>query len=375
MKQTLIFAFVLLQTTLFAQNGNYVVKGEVGSVNAPATIYLSHRTPTGNVLDSTALNNGHFEFKGSVSDPVKSNLILNYKGYGTRGKSVQSILVYLEAGEILISSPDSLSKAKISGSKVNEDNERLNQSLKPILKQMSDISTEYYAMPKEKQQDTAVTAGLSKRFTVLNDKKRQALVDFIKANPGSVISVDALKSYGGSIPDYAEVGPLFEGLSAETKNSGIGKAYAADLEKMKATAIGAIAPEFTQNDPDGKPVKLSDFKGKYVLVDFWASWCGPCRAENPNVVAAYQKYHDKGFNILGVSLDNEKGKENWSNAIKKDGLNWTQVSDLKYWNNEVAQQYGIRSIPQNLLLDPNGKIVGKNLRGKALETKLEELFK
>ncbi len=143
---------------------------------------------------------------------------------------------------------------------------------------------------------------------------------------------------------------------------------------MKLTIIGATPPDFTQNDPDGKPISLSNFRGKYLLIDFWASWCAPCRAENPNVVKAYAKYHEKGFEILGVSLDNERGRENWLNAIKKDGLAWTQVSDLKYWNNEVARKYGISSIPQNFLLDPTGKIVGKNLRGETLSKKLEEIF-
>jgi len=139
--------------------------------------------------------------------------------------------------------------------------------------------------------------------------------------------------------------------------------------------IGAVAPDFTQNDTEGNPVKLSSFRGKYVLVDFWASWCGPCRAENPNVVNAFNQYKDKGFTVLGVSLDDEKGKQKWLDAIKKDGLTWTHVSDLKYWNNEVSKAYGIRSIPQNVLLDPNGVIIGKNLRGKALLDKLAEILK
>ena len=142
---------------------------------------------------------------------------------------------------------------------------------------------------------------------------------------------------------------------------------------MKLTAVGEIAPDFTQNDPDGKPVKLSDFRGKYVLVDFWASWCGPCRAENPNVVAAFNKYKGKNFTILGVSLDRER--DPWLKAITDDKLTWTHVSDIKYWDNEVAKMYGVRSIPANFLLDKTGKIVGRNLRGDALEAALAKLVK
>jgi peroxiredoxin len=148
----------------------------------------------------------------------------------------------------------------------------------------------------------------------------------------------------------------------------------AQLEALKVTAIGSEAPDFIQNDVNGNPVKLSSFRGKYVLLDFWASWCGPCRQENPNVARNYARFKNKNFTVVGVSLDRPDGKSAWLAAIKSDGLDWTQLSDLKFWSNQAAALYSVTSIPQNYLIDPQGKIIAKNLRGEDLDAKLEQLF-
>lgn len=163
-----------------------------------------------------------------------------------------------------------------------------------------------------------------------------------------------------------------EKLKAEWPDYRLSEEFISYVDTMKKLAIGQPAPEISLPDPEGNVVPLSSMKGQYVLVDFWAKWCGPCRQENPNVVAAYQKYKDKGFTVYGVSLD--RSREDWLQAIKQDRLTWTHVSDLKYWQSEAAKTYNITGIPFSLLLDPNGVIIAKNLRGPALHEKLEEVL-
>jgi peroxiredoxin len=158
----------------------------------------------------------------------------------------------------------------------------------------------------------------------------------------------------------------------EWPNYKYAKSFVASVEDMKLLAIGQVAPEISLPNPEGEIIPLSSLRGKYVLVDFWAKWCGPCRKENPNVVAAYNKFKDKGFTVYGVSLD--RNKADWLQAIQQDGLTWTHVSDLKFWNSEAAKTYNITAIPFSLLLDPEGKIIGKNLRGAGLHEKLEEVL-
>ena len=198
--------------------------------------------------------------------------------------------------------------------------------------------------------------------------------DFIIGNPGSFVAPVILQQiqYG---MEADEIQGYLSKFSPEVMKSSSAKALAERVTVLQSVAVGKTAPDFTQNDSIGSPVKLSDVysKHQYTLIDFWASWCGPCRAENPNVVAVWKEFNGKGFHVMGVSYDQDKAK--WLKAVASDHLTWTQVSDLKYWNNATAKIYGINSIPANLLVDKTGQIIAKNLRGEKLREKIGELLK
>ncbi|MDB5062322.1 MAG: hypothetical protein JWP67_2165 [Mucilaginibacter sp.] len=364
----------------------FTVKSKIGKLNAPAKAYLVYRLGANNVTDSAAIVNGEFTFTGVAMNPVNASLFIDYKGVGFSkyiaqnfpdggpSKTADMLNFFIEKGTINIASPDSASKADVSGSPSNEDNKKLKAQLKGVMNKAQTIVAAAQAATPAQQQSAAFQNSMQVKYKAVQLEQKNVLKTFITENPNSYLSLLALTSVSGPSPDVAEVEPLYESLSDELKKSEQGRQLKSAIDALKLTAIGAMAPDFIQNDVNGLPVRLSSFKGKYVLIDFWASWCGPCRQENPNVVRTYNKYKNKNFTILGVSLDREDGKNAWLAAIKKDGLTWTQVSDLKYWNNLAAAVYGVRSIPQNFLIDPTGKIVAKDLRGDDLDNKLAELL-
>jgi peroxiredoxin len=373
MKKLLFSAAALLPMLAFSQSTKFTVQGKLGTYNAPAKVYLQYRNDGKTVIDSAVLVNGVFKFTGDVGAvPSQAYVLLSEKGAGMNNTRDYKA-IYVEPGVITVNSVAEVAKAKVEGTKTNAENEEYHALLKPVNDGYDAIEAKDKAASDDVKKTDAYAKQSKADEKAVEEQEKTLNKKFIQSHPNSVISLNVLQSFAYSA-DYKDIEPLYNGLSVDVKATKPGKEFGAIMLKLKGVAIGATAPEFAEADTAGKMVSLSSFRGKYVLIDFWASWCGPCRQENPNVVKAYNQYKTKNFTIVGVSLDRPNAKEAWLKAIHKDGLTWTQLSDLQFWKSKTADLYGVRGIPQNFLLDPNGKIIGKNLRGDDLEAKLTELF-
>lgn len=362
--------FYLLSLPLFvwacsnSSEPHYAVSGNIAGSDS-ITFFLQKRVD-GKVIniDSAVSKKGSFKMKGGKIDyPQQVQLVA--------GDTRKRMPFYLENSEITISGTlDSLFNAKVTGSKTQDEYKSFVDSNKPLSDAYQALYTQYQTA--NQAGDKAKVAQIEKQADSIQKEMTNLQKNFVKTHPASYVAPSLLQSLSYEM-EASEIEAAINAFDTSIAKLPQVTALSDRVKAMKAVAVGQKAPDFTMNDAEGNPVTLSSkFGPKLLLVDFWASWCGPCRQENPNVVKVYNEYHKKGFDVFGVSLD--QTKDAWLKGIDEDKLTWTHVSDLQYWNNAAAKLYAVNSIPANFLLDETGTIVGHNLRGEALEAKVKEVL-
>ncbi|WP_132053721.1 TlpA disulfide reductase family protein [Pseudocnuella soli] len=357
----LLLAFAASAQTAGKKAPGFTLTAKIAGLDAPQ-IMLTYGGFHNSHIDTAKVVDGSFSFKGSVAEPVPAMVF-------TSDFKVRFDL-YVDNGKIEVKGrADEPNSLIITGPAATKEFVAFNKMIMDNRGRVNDLFAKSNAA--RQQGDTLAAAKLETEMNRLYQHEFELRKTYIKEHPASYISAHELYAFS-NVKNVKEAVVLFDALHEKIQSSSQGVALAERLNLLGRVQIGEPAISFVQQDVDGKDVSLDAYKGKWVLVEFWASWCTPCRAENPNLLNAYQQYKDKGFVILGVSLDHVR--DAWIKAIQKDGMPWAQVSDLKGWKNVVAEMYGIKAIPANFLVNPEGKIVALDLRGPVLQEKLAALL-
>ncbi len=363
----LIWIFVAAAITFsYTTRSGYSIKGKVGGAEGKKIVLKVYRNfkPTG--IDSVKLKNGEFMLNGTVSCPEFCLLYVGDKG---------PLQFFIENSTIHITlDTDHIENSKITGSKENDLFQSFVSRLEGLAGQAKPLNDEYLALRVSANADPEKEKSLVAQLEKLQNERNAYVIDFVQKHPNTVVSafiVDNMLLRSMDIALLEQISSSYDATLDGSQWVQMLKSYLADA---KRTGIGQSFSDITLSAPDGKPMSLSDYagKGKYLLVDFWASWCMPCRRANPQVVALYNQYKDKGFEIVGISLDRDKNE--WIKAIENDQLVWPQMSDLKFWESEAAKLYSVSSIPYTILLDKDGNIIAKGLYADGLKEKLAELM-